>query len=137
MTDTAEFKAKFQRLLELREARDVDKSKSKKSEAAYREYESELWEELSESGISGSLKFDFGDMGNAAFVSRSTIYGSVVDKKAAIASLKKLGLGDAINDEAIREGRLNEIVRDYMETGQELPDGVSFYPRKGISISRK
>lgn len=135
--DMTEFKGKFMRLLELRETRDTDKAVSKKSEAAYREYEAELWAELADAGIKGTLKFEFGDLGTASFVSRSTTYGTIVDKKTAIAALKAIGESEAINEESIREGRLNSLVRDYLETGKELPDGVDHYERKGISISRK
>lgn len=124
--------------MELRETRDFDKKKYDTSKAAYREYESELFEELRELGIRGTLTFDFGgDLGTAAFVSRATTYGTIVDKRTAIEALKREGHTEAIMEEAIREGRLNELVRTYHETGKELPEGVDFYERKIISISRK
>ena len=137
MSDISQFKSRFQRLLELRETRDIDKQKSKTSEKEYREYEAELFEELRELGVKGTIKFDFGDLGTASFVSRSTMYGKLVDKDAAITALKAAGYGDVIFAEAVREGRLNELVRDLMESKTELPEGVDFYERKGISISRK
>lgn len=136
-TSTAQFKSKFHRLLELREQRDIDKTAAKKSEAAYRECEAELFEELSELGVKGTIKFDFGDLGVASFVSRATTYGKVIDSEAALKSLKAAGYGDVIYSEAVREGRLNELVRDLLESKTELPEGVDFYTRKGISISRK
>lgn len=137
MSDSTAFKAKFARLLELREQRDIDKQAAKKSEAVYRECEAELWQELADAGIRGTLKFDFGELGSASFVSRATTYGKVSDKQTAIESLKALGLFDTINEESIREGRLNELVRTMEETHQEFPDGIGSYQRKGISISRK
>jgi hypothetical protein len=138
VSDTADFKAKFQRLLELREARDIDKAKSKKSEAEYREAEAELFAELEEAGIRGRLEFDFGgDLGVAKFQRRSTIYGRIVNKQAALESLKAMGLDDVIYEEAVREGRLNEKVREWLETKAEIPEGIDYYPREGISISRK
>jgi hypothetical protein len=138
VSDISEFKSRFQRLLELREARDIDKKKATTSEKAYREYEAELWEELSELGVKGTISFDFGgDLGTAKFVSRATTYGKIIDSEAALRALKAAGYGDVIYSEAVREGRLNELVRDLLESKTELPEGVDFYTRKGISISRK
>ena len=133
-----EFKAGFQRLLELRETRDIDAAQAKKSEEAYREAESQLYAELEEAGIRGRLTFDFGgDLGTAKFQRRATRYGRVVDKDAAVKALKELGLDDVIYDTAVRTGRLNEKVREWLETNTELPEGVDWYDRKAISISRK
>lgn len=138
MSDIADFKSRFQRLLELRERRDIEKKASKKSEKEYREYEAALWEELFEMGVRGTIKFDFGgDLGEASFVSRATTYGKIIDAEVAMAALKAAGHGDVIYSEAVREGRLNELVRDLLESKQELPEGVDMYQRKGISISRK
>jgi hypothetical protein len=140
MSDSAmsAFKAPFQRFLELREQRDIDKQALAKSEAKYREAESELLQQIEDAGIKGRLTFDFGgDLGKASFQLRATNYGRVVDKDAALEALKAEGLDDVIYTEAIREKRVNELVRDRLESQSELPDGIDFYTRKGISISRK
>lgn len=137
MSDLTEFKARFQRLLELREQRDIDKAASKRSENAYREYESELYEEIKDSGITGRISFDFGgDLGTAKFQLRATRFGKIENKKDAIAALKAEGLDELIFEEAVRERRLNELVRDRLDSKSDLPEGVGFYERKGISISR-
>lgn len=131
------FKARFRELVELREARDRDKAALKRSESAYRECEANLFADLEESGIQGRLTFNFGgDLGTVKFQPRSTRYGQIIDKEAAIKSLREEGLEEIIFQEAIREGRLNELVRDRLESGSELPEGVGWYPRRGISISR-
>lgn len=133
-----EFKGSFQRLLELREDKDIKAAAADKADKEYREKEAELYEELQEAGIRGRHTFDFGgDLGTAKFQRRSTKYGRVIDKKAAARALKEMGLDEMFDDTAIRAGRLNEKVRTWLETNTELPDGVDFYERKGISISRK
>lgn len=140
MTDTAinEFKAHFQRLLELREQRDIDKKTAKKSERLYRDAEAELFQELEEAGVKGRQTFDFGgDLGTAKFQARSTNYGRIIDREVALAALEAEGLDEVIYERSIRDKRLNELVRDRLESGSELPDGVDFYSRQGISISRK
>lgn len=139
MSDIDAFKARFLRLLELREAHDIADVQEKKTNAAYREYEAELYEALKDAGIEGTQKFDFGlGVGTASFRARKpTFYGQVIDKDVAISALKREGLSDAIMQDVIRKGRLNELVRDRLESGGELPEGVGYYDQKGISISRK
>lgn len=138
MSDMDEFKASFQRLAELRQSRDRDKKAAEKSEKAYREKEAELYAELEEAGIRGRLTFDFGgDLGTYKFQRRATIYGRVLDKKTALEALKKLGLSDMVYSEAVNQGRLNEKVRDWLEAGETIPEGLDFYTREAISISTK
>lgn len=138
MSDLDAFKHRFLRLVELREERDVDKAKAKRSENEYRHYEAELFEELKDSGFKGAIGFDFGpEIGTVKFQLRTTTYGKLIDKTAALKALKEEGLDDLIYQEAVRERRLNELVRDRLEAKSPLPEGVDFYDRNGISISRK
>jgi hypothetical protein len=137
-TDITDFKARFQRLLELREDRDITKQQADRAENEYRLAEAELYEAIEESGIRGRLSFDFGgSLGKASFQLRATNFGRVVDQEVAIEALRAEGLGDMIYTEAVRQKRVNELVRDRLESQSELPDGIDFYTRKGISISRK
>jgi len=138
MSEIDELKSRFQRLLELRDRRDKDKKTSAASERAYRECEAEVFEAVQDSGMKGRISFDFGgELGRASFQTRSTNYGRILDKDAAIRALKAEGLDEMITSEAIVERRLNELVRDRLESTADLPDGVGWYPRNGISISRK
>lgn len=140
VTDTtlSDFKAKFRELAELREASDIAKAAEKKASKAYREAEAQLFAELEDAGITGRQSFDFGgDLGKISFQRRSTTYGRLIDKDAAIAALKEAGLDEMIFQESVREKRLNELVRDRLEAHADLPEGVDYYQRKGISISRK
>lgn len=129
-TATAEFASKFNHLAELRKKADEDKAAADASKEALSEYQAELYEELEEAGIRGRHTFKFGKFQRA-----STTYGQVLDKKTAIESLKKLGYADAIIEESIAKGRLNEIVRDLLEAGKPLPDGIGSYEQKRIQIS--
>src|ERR1017187_1824600 len=103
MTDITDFKARFQRLLELREERDIAAERAKKTEIAYREAESELYEAIEEAAIRGRISFDFGaELGTARFQLRSTTFGRIIDKDVALSALKAEGLGEIIYEEAIR-----------------------------------
>jgi hypothetical protein len=138
MTDINRLESKFRRLAELREERDIAKEAEKQTEAAYREYEAELLSEVEESALRGTVEFDFGgDLGKIRFQPRSTIYGRVIDKMAALEAFDAAALTEEMTAPKIEARRLNELVRDYMESGRELPEGVDYYERKYFTISRK
>jgi len=138
MSDLAALESKFRRLAELREQRDIDKKAAEQSESEYREYEAELFGAVEDSALRGTVEFDFGgDLGKIRFQPRRTIYGQVVDKSAALESFEQEALIDEMTGPRIEARRLNEYVRDRLENGQELPDGVSYYERKFFTISRK
>jgi hypothetical protein len=138
MSDLAAFESKFRRLAELREQRDIDKKTAETSENEYREYEKELFESISDSALRGSVEFDFGgDLGVIRFQPRSTVYGQVIDKNAALDAFENEAIIDEMTGSKIEARRLNEYVRNRLESGQELPDGIGFYERKFFTISRK
>lgn len=138
MSELAQLESKFRRLAELREERDFAKKTSETAEGEYREYEAELFVAIEDSSLRGTVEFDFGgDLGVIRFQPRSTIYGRVIDKNAALDAFENEALVDEMVAPKIEARRLNEYVRDRLETGQELPDGVGFYERKYFTISRK
>lgn len=138
MSAIDEFKANFRVLAELREERDRTKKEADAAEKEYRAKESELYAELEEGGIRGRQEFDFGgDLGTIKFQRRSTIYGRVENKETARKAIQAMGLDEELLTPTVALGRLNERVRDWLESGQELPEGIGFYTRDGISISRK
>jgi len=137
MTDLVALESRFRRLAELREARDIDKEALKASEAAYREYEAALLEEVKDSSLRGSVEFDFGDLGVIRFQPRKTIYGKIIDKQAALQAFEELMLDEEMTGKSFEARRLNEFVRDAVESGKELPDGVGSYERAFFTISRK
>lgn len=138
MSDLAGLESKFRRLAELREQRDFDKAAAESSEKGYREYEAELLEAIDESALRGTIQFDFGgDLGVIKFQPRRTIYGRIIDKNAALDAFEEEALLDEMTAPKIESRRLNEYVRDKVESHQELPDGIDYYERRYVTISRK
>lgn len=130
--------AKFRRLVELREDRDAKKTAFDRAEEKYRDYEAELFAELEESPVKGSRRIDLGgDTGLVVFTPRETKFGRVIDMDAALAAFKERGLLDAMTTPKIAKARLNEMVRELLELGQPLPDGIDWYANRGITISKK
>lgn len=138
MSDLAALESKFRRLAELRETRDIDKHTADASEGAYREYEAELLETIDESALRGTVEFDFGgELGRIRFQPRRTVYGKIIDKNAALDAFEAEAIADEMTAPKIEARRLNEYVRDRMEAGQDLPDGVGYYERRYVTISKK
>lgn len=138
MSDLAALESKFRRLAELREQRDFDKQTAETSESAYREYEAELFEVVDESALRGTVEFDFGgDLGVIRFQPRRTIYGKIVDKNAAFEAFENEAIVEEMTAPKIEARRLNEYVRERLEENGELPDGIGYYERRYMTISRK
>ena len=138
MSELEALKNRFRRLAEYRQERDQDKLTAKKSEEAYREYEAELLAVLEDSDLKGAIQFDFGgDLGTISFQRRKTIFGKVIDKQLALQSLAAEDLEEQMTGTTIEARRLNELVRERDEAGEDLPDGIGFYEKKFVSISHK
>lgn len=138
MSDLSALESRFRRLAELRRDRDIDSQAAKASESAYREYEAELLEALDGSNLKGAISIDFGgDLGEIKFQRRKTTYGRIIDKRAAMQALAAEGLDEQMTGTKIEARRLNELVRERQESGENLPDGIGFYDKQFISISHK
>lgn len=71
----------------------------------------------------------------AQFVARSTIYATVQDQDAFQVWAQEKGLEEDYFTPKPAKARLNELVRDRIDSGEDMPPGISFYPRDYISIS--
>lgn len=130
--------SKFRRLAEVRQQRDIDKATAERSERNYREYEANLFEQIEDSSLRGTVEFDFGgDLGIIRFQPRRTIYGRIVDKNAALDAFEQEALLDEMSSPKVEARRLNEYVRDRLENGQSLPAGVDYYEKRFFTISKK
>lgn len=130
--------SKFRRLAEVRQQRDIDKATAERSEREYREYEANLFEQIEDSSLRGTVEFDFGgDLGIIRFQPRRTIYGRIVDKNAALDAFEQEALLDEMSSPKVEARRLNEYVRDRLENGQSLPAGVDYYEKRFFTISKK
>lgn len=132
------FTAKMRRLMEAREKRDTTKVAAESAEKEYRELESELWDEIAESPIEGSIKVDLGEpYGKVTFGVRETYYGRVLDKDLALEYFEQSARVDEFTEPKIVPARVNELVRERIENNDgKMPPGIDWYPRRYIAISR-
>lgn len=138
MSDEEQIASKFRRLVELRTNRDERKTAAEVSENEYRDYESDLFEEIQSGPMHGTRRIDLGEpFGLVAFTPRETTFGRIIDAEAAVEYFEEHGQTDEMTKPQIGKGKLNERVRELLEQGKPLPDGVDFYVNRGITISRK
>jgi hypothetical protein len=134
----ASLESKARRLVELRDARDVDKETAKNSEKAYRAYEQEFFQAVADSPIKGALKLDLGGgVGEVSFSLRETTYGRVLDAEKAAEYFKARSMDAAMFEPKISGQRLNEHIRELLDNGTPPPEGLDFFVNRGVTISRQ
>lgn len=116
----AELKANYKQLDEA----------AKQAKSSHDAYQAQLFEELRDRGVK-SVSTD-----NGRFDCKATIYANVNDMEAFTAWADARDLTDEFVKDAPEKARLNEFVRDCIDSGQELPDGVNWYERQYISITK-
>lgn len=138
MTELAAIESKFRRLAELRTTRDEDKIKAEKSEEEFKEYESELYDEIDESALEGGLRFNFGPpLGVISFSLRATNFGRIIDADAATKYFEEQQEIDEMSKPKLSKSKINELVRELIDQGKPMPPGIDFTTNRGITISRK
>jgi hypothetical protein len=131
-----EAKAKLRRLMELREAKDIASEAEKKAKEEYQDMELEVYEALE--GVEGALKVPLGPpWGTVSFSTRTTTYSKILDEDELQEYLEKRALADEIVSTTFAKKRLNELVRQAEEAGDEMPPGLARYKSRGITIKRQ
>lgn len=125
-------------LVDLRTAKDDTERAAKKAKSEYKAVEAEFWENMEDQGLT-TFTADLGEgYGKVQFQKRETIRGIVRDKARAITALTEMNLEDALlGTPEIPQGALSEHVRDWLASGQEIPDGIDFNPTRYVSQTRK
>ena len=77
-----------------------------------------------------TLRTEFG-----TFTSKSTVYGNINDMDAFETWAADNGLHDEFVKVAPEKQRLNEMVRNAIDAGEELPPGVNWYADEYISYT--
>jgi hypothetical protein len=130
--------AKFRRLMELREAEDVAKAEYTAAKREAEELEDEIWDEMAESGLAGALKLDLGEpWGVITFQNKETFYARINDAEAARAYFAEHFEEEPVTEQKFVMARLNEVVREAIDTRSDLPPGVDWRPKRFVSVTRQ
>jgi hypothetical protein len=126
--------ADFERLLALRHDRDNMKELADAAEKEYRAHEAIVWEKMENNGDE-SLKKTLPSGETLRVVKRGTIYSRVVDLDTLLDSLEQSGRVEEMTKPAVEKKRLNELVRECLETGSPIPAGADFYERRFLQLT--
>lgn len=132
--------SRARRLVDLKDEKNWKEKEAERASKAYADEEREFWSELAdELGDIKTVTLDLGDgYGTVQLQRRETITARIVDKEAAVVSLEAAGLGPGmLGVPEIRKRALNEEVRDRLQRGEALPEGVDFNARRYITVTRK
>lgn len=116
--------AKALRRLKLK--RDEAKKKADELDAEFKKLQAALIERM-DADECESLKVD-----GTLFVPASTPYGSVQDRSEFVAWAQEND--DSLIEPKERATLLNQLVRERLDNGEELPPGIGFYVREYISL---
>jgi hypothetical protein len=121
MTITAEAR----RLAKLKAASSKAAERADKAKQAFEDAQRKFYDHMQDEGI-GSIKVD-----GTNFVPAQTVYGQVQDREAFIAWAQE-------NEEELlepheRKALINELVREAVDNGTELPPGLGFYTKEYVS----
>lgn len=122
-----------QRLAHLRRLKTIYRDlqdRADKAKADHDRYQAALFDEMRQDRIDG-LKHD-----GAHFIPKETIYATTQDQDAFEAWCKEQGLEDEFLRASVEKGRLNELIRERLNSAEELPPGVSWYSKQYIAITQ-
>ena len=128
MTD-AELHEKLAELAGLKAKYRALKDEAKAAEDHHNYQQALMFERLRDRNML-SIKTDF-----ATYVCKSTVYGNVNDIEAFRAWCETQDLVLDFVKDAPQKQRVNELVRNALDSGEELPPGVNWYSKDYISIS--
>ena len=109
-------------------ARDNAKITADQAEAEYRDSEAMLIAAMEDAGLK-SVKTD-----NGTYTVQRTVYGKVEDAEAFIGWAATQGLEQQLTRVEVYKARVNEIVREALENGSDLPPGISFSETRFVSV---
>jgi hypothetical protein len=128
--------SKLRLLVEKKRKRDELKTALKAAEEDFRNYESEVHDELTEGPQRGSRRYDLGgDIGEVVFTPQEKFFGRVIDKDAAVAHFRAKSMEAETTEVKLSGARINEIVNECIDEGKPLPPGIDFYPKRYITVS--
>ena len=121
-----------------REAFEKVETEAKRLKKIYEEAQAAFWEHLDDIGLK-TATLDLGDgFGEIQFQRRETVRGNVKDHAKAVQSIREAGLeGELLTDPKIPQKPLNDNMRDWLASGQAIPEGLDFSVKRYVSVTRK
>lgn len=115
---------------ELRAAHEDAAERAKQAKANYEKAQLELWERMDGTGVKSI------NIRGTSYAAKSTIYGTVQDKEAVRRWAVDEGNAPELFEMKPRKGLVNERVRQMIDNGEELPEGLGFYTDHYVSQTK-
>jgi hypothetical protein len=108
-----------------------------KAENAKKAAEADLNEAMAKAKMPGAT-LDLGPgYGRVQFNREQKVNSSVFDKDAAIAYFEAQGMATGYVEGTVRKAPLNQLIRERIESGQELPPGVEPRITKYVKVTKR
>jgi hypothetical protein len=108
-----------------------------KAENAKKAAESDMNEAMLKAKLPGAT-LDLGaSYGTVQFNREQKVNSSVFDEEAAIAFFEEKGMAPGYVQGKVRKKPLNQLVRESLENGQELPPGVEPRVTKYVKVTKR
>lgn len=125
------------KLLDLRAINDKAQAAAKKAKADLDGHQRQVFDAMQDLGLK-TTTIDLGPgYGTVQLGRRETIRSRIIDLDTALDAFEREARTDEITKTDVRKAVLNELVRERLETGQKLPDGVDFTRTPFIQVTRR
>ena len=108
-----------------------------KAEKKKKAAEADMNEAMAKAKLPGATLELGAGYGNVQFNREQKVNSSVFDEEAAIAYFEEKGMAAGYVDEKVRKKPLNQLVREALENGQELPPGVEPRVTKYVKVTKR
>ena len=118
---------------------DYEKARKEKvkQETLMKSAEADMNETMAKAKLPGATLELGAGYGNVQFNREQKVNSSVFDEPAAIAYFEEKGMGAGYVQGKVRKKPLNQLVREALENGQELPPGVEPRVTKYVKVTRR
>lgn len=136
MADTL-LETRAREVIDARAEYDAAYKEKAKTEKVKKRVEAEFNEDLKKAKVEGCT-LDLGTgYGKVQFNREQKVNSSVFDEAAAIAYFEEQGLSLGYVEGKVRRKPLNQLVREALENGQELPPGVEPRVTKYVKVTKR
>lgn len=118
---------------------DYEKARKKKvsEEKEMKAAEADMNEAMAKAKLPGAT-LDLGEgYGNVQFNREQKVNSSIFDEEAAIAYFEEHGLASGYVQGKVRKAPVNQLVRESLENGQDLPPGIEPRVTKYVKVTKR
>lgn len=128
---------KAREVLDAREAYDIAYKDKVKAEIVKKRLEAELNEDMKKAKLEGGTLALGEGYGTWQFNREQKVNSSVFDEEAAIKYFEENGMSAGYVEGKVRKKPTNQLVRESLESGQELPPGIEPRITKYVKATKR